>query len=76
MVTPEDIQKLFIRNLSGIIIDADRLGMVSKALVGWIYLSTSRITYLCFDNTPTMPEPGIRTPESAHAEGCYLLADR
>jgi hypothetical protein len=62
---PEHVQQLPIGYSLRVVIDLDRLGMVSQVMIGRIFLCSSGIPYACADDAWQTPELGIRSPESA-----------
>ena len=72
MAVPEDIQQLSVRDLTWIIIDLNRLGVIAEAVVSGVFFCPSAIPDPCPHNALNAPELGIWTPESAKSErGCF-----
>ena len=69
MAFPENIQKLAEGYSGRVVIYLESLGMIAKAVVGGIFLCAARVANARANNTIDSPEPGIRTPESAHRKG-------
>ncbi len=69
MALPKNRQKLFIRDLAGIIVDLDGLGVIAKIMVSRILFRASRISHPGAHHAFEDPEPGVRTPESPQGKG-------
>jgi hypothetical protein len=69
MAFPENIQKLPVGDSGRVVIYLESLGMISKAVVGGISLCAARVANARANNSIDSPEPGIRSPESAHSKG-------
>jgi hypothetical protein len=74
VVAPEDVQQLLVGDDRRVEIDLDGLGVVAEVVVGGVVLSAARVPYPGADDAADSPELGIRTPESAQAEGSGLRA--
>lgn len=62
---PEYVQQLPVGYFLRVVVDLDRLGMVSQVMIGRIFLCSSGIPYACADDARQTPELGVRSPESA-----------
>ena len=69
MARPEDAQQIAVRYLRGIVIDLDGLGMVAERVVRGVLFCPASVPNARPDNSGKTPEPGVGSPESAHAEG-------
>ena len=69
MRLPENIQKFLVGYPYRVIVDLDRLCVITKAVISRIPLCPSPISYTGANNTRNTPEPGVRTPESAESKG-------
>ena len=69
MITPEDVQKVVVRDLSGIIIDLDRLRVVTQTVIRRGFFLTAGIAHARSDHALQTPEPGVGPPKSAQGEG-------
>ena len=76
MGIPEHFQKLRIADLCRIIIDLKGFGVISEIVVGWIGGTAASITDASADNTFKTPEPGVRSPKSAHSKSCCFQVCR
>lgn len=67
-----EVDKRRIRNDVGIEIDLEALGMVADAMIGRVRYTAARVTDARSPDSFDNPEPGVRSPESTHAErgGC------
>jgi len=74
VAAPEDVQQFLVGDDSRVKIDLDGLGVVAEVVVGGVVLSAARVPYPGADDALDSPELGIRTPESAEAEGSGLRA--
>ncbi len=64
MALPENLQQLFIRDLGGIIVEPDGLGMIAQIMISGALSCSSRISHPGVHHAFEDPEPGVRTPES------------
>ena len=69
MAFPENIQELAVGYSDRVVIYLEGLGMIAKAVIGGIFLCAARVANARANNSIDSPEPGIRSPESAHSEG-------
>ena len=69
MAFPENIQKLAVGYSIRVVIYLESLGMIAKAVVGGIFLCAARVANARANHSIDSPEPGIRSPESAHSKG-------
>jgi hypothetical protein len=69
MAFPENIQKLPEGYSGWVVIYLESLGMIAKAVVGGIFFCAARVANARANNSIDSPEPGIRSPESAHSKG-------
>lgn len=72
MVLPEDIEELLVRDPAGVVDDLNRLRVVAEIVIGRVLLGAACVAYQGRKDTVDLPEPGIRSPESAQAEGGCL----
>ena len=72
VAAPEDVQQMLVGDDRRVKIDLDGLGVVAEAVVGGVGLGPACVAYPGADNAVDSPELGIRTPESAQAEGSGL----
>ena len=72
VAAPEDVQQLLVGDDSRVEIDLDGLGVVAEVVVGGVALRAACVPYPGADDAVDSPELGIRTPESAQAEGSGL----
>ena len=69
VILPEDVQKVVVGNLGGVVIDLDRLRVVTQAVVCRRVICTASIAHAGPHHTLQTPEPGVGPPESAQSEG-------
>lgn len=74
MAAPEDVQQVLVGDDRRVKIDLDGLGVVAEVAVGGVGLRAARVPYPGADDAVDNPELGIRSPESAQAEGGGLGA--
>ena len=74
VAAPEDVQQLLVGDDRRVKIDLDGLGVVAEVVVGGVGLRAACVPYPGADDAVDGPELGIRTPESAQAEGSGLGA--
>ena len=74
VAAPEDVQQLLVGDDRRVKIDLDGLGVVTEVAVGGVGLRAARVPYPGADDAVDSPELGIRSPESAQAEGGGLGA--
>jgi hypothetical protein len=67
VVIPEQLQNVFEGYLRRIIVNLDSFSMITKAAIGWVLSASTGIADPGAVYSFNLPEPGIRTPESAHA---------
>jgi len=68
VITPEDVQKVPVRDLGGIIIELDRLRVVTKTVIRRGLFRTAGKANARSDDTLQAPEPGVGPPKSAQGE--------
>jgi hypothetical protein len=68
MAFPENIQKLPVGYSIRIVIYLESLGMITKAVIGGVFLCAPAVSNARANNSIDSPEPGIRSPESAQSE--------
>lgn len=72
VAAPEDVQQFLVGDDCRVKIDLDGLGVVAEVVIGGVGLRSARVPYPGADDAVDSPELGIRTPESAQAEGSGL----
>ena len=74
VVVPEDLKKFRVGYHPRIIVNLQRLRMITQIMICWVWLLSSRISYPGSDNSWDTPEPGVWPPESAQGKsGCRGL---
>ena len=69
VAAPEDVQQFLVGDDRRVEIDLDGLGVVAEVVVGGVWPRAAGVPYPGADDALDSPELGIRTPESAQAEG-------
>lgn len=72
VAAPEDVQQLLVGDDSRVKINLDGLGVVAEVVVGGVAPGAACVSYPGADDAVDSPELGIRSPESAQAEGSGL----
>jgi len=68
MAIPKYFQQFFVGDLSRVIVNLNRLGVVTQAVISGVLCSPARIANTSANYTRDTPEPGVRAPESAQGK--------
>jgi hypothetical protein len=67
---PEGFQQFFIRDPGRVVVNLNRLRVITKIVISRVLFCPPRISDTGANDTRGTPEPGVGSPESAQCKGC------